>query len=516
MNRIKHSFNNSAWGIANKIVHIVFPFFLRAVIIHELGVAYVGLNGLFKSIFSMLSLTELGFGHAVVYSLYRPIVEGDTVAIRQIMAYLQKVYRWVGLIMMSVGLLIVPFLRFFVKNDTGVDVNYYLLYGMYLFHAVMSYWMFAYENSLFTAHQRSDINYTISFIISVSQYLLQIVVLIFTKNYYLYLAVYALLVIPQNLIVHGFARHRYPDLYPEGQPTRDQISMMTGKIKSLIGHRLGNTFMYSIDSIIISSLLGVSILARYDNYNYILTSIIGFLSVMRASMLASVGNKIVLDSKEDVYRLMNRLLFLWVGMLGFCTACFASLFQPFIAVWLGEEFLFSEGLMLCISLYFFVWQFRAIQMMFKDAAGLWEADRWKPYIGMVANVGLSILCVHLTQSPAGAMIPTMGIILFVYFPWEVRVLFKQFYQRSCRGYVLRVLWFSVAALVSAGGVYLLNRHLPVEGILGIICRAALCALMPVGYVILTCFGCEFRESVQIGRNILNKILGKLKKRSVAS
>ena len=156
MNRIGHSIKNSIWGLMFRVLHMFFPVITRAIIIHRMGVAYVGLNGLFTSILSVLNLSELGFGAAVVYMMYKPIIENDKSTIRALLSLLRKVYRIIGIVMLAIGVLLIPFLKFLVKNDTNTDVNIYILYGMYLFHTVMSYWMFSYKSSLFTAHQETD------------------------------------------------------------------------------------------------------------------------------------------------------------------------------------------------------------------------------------------------------------------------------------------------------------------------------------------------------------------------
>lgn len=507
MNRTKHSIQNSIWGISYRVLHIIFPVLQRGLIIREIGVAYVGLGGLFKSILNVLNLSELGFGAAIVYMMYKPIAENDLVTIRALLSLLRRIYRWVGLIMLCAGLAIVPFLRYLVKNDTGTDVNIYVLYGMYLFHTVMSYWLFSYKSTLFTAHQRADITYKIMFFCGVLQYGFQMIVLITLKNYYIYLLVFALLIIPQNLMYQRMSKKEYPNLYCEGQATKEQIKVITTKIKSLFGHSLGNTVIFSIDSVIISAFIGVTILAKYDNYNYIISSLVTLLTVFQTSILASVGNKMCIDSTASIYALFKRLSFLWIGLVGWCSTCLLSLYQPFITVWVGEEYLFSNALVVCIALYFFTWQFRQIGLVMKNAAGLWEADKWKPYIGMVLNLVLSILFVKFTGNIAGVLIPTMFVLVFVYYPWETHVLFKNVFHRSSGEYWLLNFRFIAAALIAGGATYLVCQFIPVQGIPCILVRGILCVIiMPVVYAGLNFKTKQMKESIGMLRHILSRYM----------
>ena len=510
MNRTQHSIQNSIWGCLDRVIHMVMPVLFRALIIRELSVAYVGFDGLFRSVLTVLNLTELGFGAAIIYMMYKPAAENDKKTFRQLLSLLRTVYRWVGLAVLALGILMIPFLRLLVKNDTGTDVNIYLLYSMYLFHTVMSYWLYSYKSSIFSAYQRSAVIFKILVGISIVQYSLQALSLLIFKNYYVYLAIFAVLIIPQNLLYHIVSKKEYPDLYCEGKATKEQISLLTGKIKALFGHKIGNSVLFSIDSIIISAFLGVSILAQYDNYNYILTAIVTFLGVLLTSMCASVGNKMALDSRESTYELFKRMAFLWVGVVGFCATCLMCLFQPFITIWVGAEFLFSETMVLWFAMYFFVWQFRLIGIVVKDAAGLWEVDKLKPYIGMTLNIVLSILCVKLTQSIVGVMAPTMLILLCIYFPWETYIIFTYYFKRSSKEYYLLMVRFLLTAIISGAVTYALCRLLPLQGILLLMCRGMICVLaMPAVYALLNGNTKQFHEAIGMLGGIKRKLMLKL-------
>ena len=56
ISRIKNTIRNSIWGFINQGIMLIFPFIIRTYIINTLGTKYIGLNGLFTSILSVLSL----------------------------------------------------------------------------------------------------------------------------------------------------------------------------------------------------------------------------------------------------------------------------------------------------------------------------------------------------------------------------------------------------------------------------------------------------------------------------
>lgn len=509
MNRSEHSIKNSAWGVLYCILHMIVPLFFRIVIIREVGPEFVGLGGLFKSILSVLNLSELGFGTAIIYLMYKPIAENDKIVIRNLLSLLRKIYLWIGAIILLVGIALLPFLDILVKNDTGAEINIHILFIMYLLHTVASYLLFAYRSALFTAYQRTDINYLIMVICTVVEYILELIVLVTTKNYYMYLLVFTLMIIPQNLAFYFVSKNKYPELYCEGMPSKEQIQIVKTKVISLLGHRIGATAVFSIDDIIISAFLGVSILTSFDNYNYVMTSVVSLLAVLLTSILASIGNKLALDSVEETFLLFKRLTFIWIGIVGWCSTCLLSLYQPFILLCFGEKYLFSEGIVICMATYFFVWQFRQMGLTMKDAAGLWEPDKVKPYIGMILNTILSIMFVKITDSVLGVMIPTVCILLFIYFPWETWVLFKYLFVGKTKNYLLFIFKCLASSVIAICITYLIIRIIPIKGINYFVLRTILCiTIMPVIYCGMNCKSPQMKETILMIKKIINKRITK--------
>ena len=68
--RSENSARNSLAAIAGQTISVIFGFITRYWFIKVLGEAYLGVNGVFCSVLSLLSLTELGLGSAMTYALY--------------------------------------------------------------------------------------------------------------------------------------------------------------------------------------------------------------------------------------------------------------------------------------------------------------------------------------------------------------------------------------------------------------------------------------------------------------
>ena len=184
--RTKNASRNIIFGIILKAYQILIPFLMRTAMIYFMGVQYLGLNSLFTSILQVLNLTELGVGIAMVYSMYKPIADDDTKTICALMRLYRLYYRIIGLVIAVIGGILTPFIPYLVKSDLPSGLNIYVLYLLNLAATILSYWLFAYKNALFQAHQRIDITNKITLVTNTFQYLVQLIIIVFIRDYYLY------------------------------------------------------------------------------------------------------------------------------------------------------------------------------------------------------------------------------------------------------------------------------------------------------------------------------------------
>lgn len=475
-NRAENSMRNMLWATAHKIVGLIIPFFMRTLLIHLLGMEYVGLSTVFGSVLQVLSLAELGFGAAIVYALYKPIADEDTEKICALMNTFKKIYRIIAGIVLAVGISLTPFIPKLITGSIPDEVNIYVLYYIYLGNTVASYAMFAYRRVLFLAHQRQDIDDKISTAIQFFCYLAQAIFLFATKNYYLYVIVLPVQNILANIAIAIMASRKYPDYKPYGKLKSEEIKEISKKVKSLCFHKFGNTISNSFDSIIVSTFLGLQIVAMYGNYYYVVSVVLSFLTIFYTSIMASLGNSIATESVEINYCIFEKLSFLNFWVRTFCTTCLLCLYQPFMRIWAGDDNLLGVSSVICFSLYFYIFSGRKIVLTFKDAAGLWEADQWKPIVGGVFNLFVNI-CLVNTIGVNGVVISTILSHILVEIPWETCVLYKQYFNKKPIEYFLQCviqLIISVCICVITFGVC---RFVISNSIFALLVRAGICCIV---------------------------------------
>ena len=209
--RTKNAIRNILFAILLRIYQIIIPFLIRTIFIYKLGIEYLGLNSLFASILGVLSLAELGFGTAMAYSLYRPIAEQNKSMICALMNFYKIAYRIIGSIILTFGLIMMLFFPKLIKSDVPSDINIYIVYLIQLLGSVSTYYLFAYKSTLFIAHQRNDLVSKVGIIVSTLQYIVQLFVLLYVNNFYIYSMAVPVSAIISNLIIAILADKYYPN-----------------------------------------------------------------------------------------------------------------------------------------------------------------------------------------------------------------------------------------------------------------------------------------------------------------
>ena len=322
LDRTQNAKRNIVFGFILRVYQLLVPFVIRTAMIHYIGVDYLGLSSLFSSVLQVLNMAELGVGSAMVFSMYKPIAEDDTEKICALMNLYKTYYRVIGLVITIIGLLLVPFLPILIKGEVPADINIYVLYILNLAATVFSYWGFAYRSSIISAHQRTDLISKINVVTSTVQYAVQIIVLVVFRNYYLYTLVYLGALILNNVTVGIIASKIYPQYKPNGNLDPKSTKAINKRIGDLFTAKLGSVIVNSVDTIVISAFLGLTALAIYQNYYFILTAILGFMSIIFSACTAGLGNSIVVETKDKNLPLLFR------GLPDFAAHAFYAYISP--------------------------------------------------------------------------------------------------------------------------------------------------------------------------------------------
>lgn len=445
--RTENSVKNSVAAVVSNVSVMALGFLIQTVFIKTLGEEYLGLNGLFNNIVSMLAIVELGIGPAIVSNLYKPLVENDKEQIKSLMGYYRKCYNIIGFLVLAAGAVIMPFLKLFVKTEI-VFQNFggmYLIFSLFILDAAFSYF-YAYKRSIIQADQRNRIVNITHLICYAFMIAIQIAVLLLTNNYILFLAVKITFRILENLILSFIVDKKYAFLKEKATEIRkeDKDNIFV-KVKGLIYHKVGSYIVLGTDNIIISAFLGVGTVGLYSNYYLIINSLYTLYCQIFSALTASVGNMIVTETKEANFKVFKKIFFLNFWIYGFSAAALYSMMAPFVTVWIGESFLLSNKVLIVLVVNFYMLGMRSSIGTFKDAAGIFYEDRFIPILESLINIVASLILVK-ALGLLGVFLGTFLSSLIVVFYSLPHFVFKRVFDKPKREYYK--LYFKYAAVTA--------------------------------------------------------------------
>ncbi len=453
IDRSKNAARNVLFGGILRVYSMLMPFLMRTVILYQLGVDFLGLDSLFTSILQVLNLAELGIGGVLVFSMYKPIAEDDLPTVCALMNLYRKVYRVIGLVVLTVGLAITPFVPALVNKGTPEGISLQTLYFMNLGTTVLSYWLFAYKNSLLYAYQRTDVGHKVHLVLDTLQYGLAILLIFVFHNYYMYLLTKLGFQIICNITISRVVTRMYPECKPQGDLGKEEKKAIVQRIKDLFTAQLGGVVMNSSDAIMISAFLGIRDLAMYQNYFFIISSLRSSLEIILSASTAGIGNSLITETKEKNYTDFRKLTFLFCWVSGMCCCMLLCLYQPFMTLWVGKDLLLSMPVVVSFVIYLYVYEINRVTNIYKDAAGIWHEDRFRPLAASIVNIALNALTIRWIGF-FGVIFSTVVATLFVQFPWLMHNLFKLLFPRDyCMSYIRKHLKYAIVTTAVCGITY---------------------------------------------------------------
>ena len=507
----KNTKRNIIVGVANKIILVILPFAVRSVIVNVLGSQYLGLNSLFTSILSVLALSEMGFGVAMVYHMYKPIAEDDQQTINALLKLYRNVYRVIGIAILVLGAVLIPFLKYLINGDYPEDVNLPVVYSIELVNTALTYFLFGYKQSLLIAYQRDDVKSMANLITQVGLQGAQIALLFLTRNYYFFVLCMPVFTIVNNLWIGFMTKKMYPDAKCEGKLDKSVI----GNIKRLVAgsfiQKACATTRNSLDSICVSVFLGLTQTAIYNNYFGILNAVRMVTYIAIDSLAGGIGNHVVIRSRDENYMELKRTDFLYMLISGWCSIALLCLFQPFMRIWMGEDMMLPISSVILFAVYFYTTKIGDIKSNYTTARGLWWKMKYRSIAETVVNLVLNIL-LGLFFGVNGIIIATAISLISCNFFWGASILFDDYFdKKKLKDYFLyHAKYFAVTAAFGAVTFAVCHFATVSNKYLDMLIKLAVCAVLPTGLYLLAYFRTTlFKESVKMLD--LGKIRSKLRK-----
>lgn len=454
--RTNNSIKNSITGALSNFINIFVNFFTQKLFIIILGIEYLGLNGLFTNVLSLLSIAELGIGEAIIFNMYKPIANNDKESIKSLMKFYSKAYRIITIIILIVGLLITPFIGFFV-GDTTLDINLKLVYLFFLFQTVASY-VLTYKRSILYASQKNYVINIIHIIYIVVLNVIQLLILYITKNYFLYLTIKIILLLAQNFVINIYVNKHYPYLNDKNVKKLDKETDrdIFRRIKAMFFHKIGGFIINGTDNILISKFFGVITVGLYSNYFLITNAVSTLFSQFISSATASIGNLLTEKNEQKNFEVFKRIRFLNFYLATFTGICILVIMQSFIKIWMGKEFLLPIFVLVVIVFNYYQKLMRKTYDSFMMAAGICVENRFIPLIESVLNIISSIVFLKIFGL-AGIFMGTIfsGLSLWAYsYP---KFMYKNILKRQYSDYAKETIGYILLFVIIAATTFFISN-----------------------------------------------------------
>lgn len=392
--RFKLSIYNAALAVISNLLSVVLSFISRTLFIKFLGATLLGVDGLFTNILSILSFTELGIGTAMNFYLYKPIAEDDKDKICALMRFYQIAYRVIGCVIITLGLLIFPFLDIFVKNDAHID-NLHIYYLIFLFNTSISYFA-SYRNAIVNGMQQGYVLTRINIVFNVCRVLLQIIGLVVTKNYFVYILTNLVTEVSRMIYTYWYIGKRYPSYCAKAQKTlpKEDVKSIWHDVRALIMHKIGEMSVHQTDNILISMFVNVATVGLISNYNMVIVTVTTIINLIINAAVPSLGNYMALENKDSSYGIFKAYRFIAYGLYGFSTLAFFFLLTPFITLWIGKDYIVDMRVIALILLNFYMTGHRVALLNMKIATGIFDKDKYISVLQGTINLVVSIYFAH--------------------------------------------------------------------------------------------------------------------------
>ena len=504
--RTENSIRNAAVSLGGQTASTLLTFLCRMVFTRTLDKAYLGASGLFGDILTLLSLSELGIGGAIIFFMYEPVARNDIKKQKQLMKLYQGLYKKIGIFVAVVGFGLAPFVQYLIGDIPDGFQNVQLIYVLYVLNLVLNYF-FSYKRAIIEANQLNYICSIYQYGFSCVQSLVQIIVLIVCHNFIIYLCVQVSITFLVNWGLARKADRMFPhirEVMKEELPREERIEIFRN-IKAMFMHRLGGAIVNGTDNILLTVFGGLTSTGIYSNYRMVINTLTQVIGQVLSSITSSIGNLGATEDKGKVFRVFQLLDFANFWIFSFSSICLGGLINPFIELCFGKEYLLNKQMVLILLVNFYLSGMRQVVLRFRDALGLFWYDRYKALVESFVNLVVSILLARIFGI-VGVFLGTMVSTLAVAFWIEPYILYKYGFEQPIKGYFIKYIINTIVFIINGLITIQITDFINGSGIKSFIVKIIVCLIIP-NIVMVICFW-KRKEFQYYKKMIIAKIANK--------
>lgn len=406
-----------------------------------LGSDTLGLYQLFNNIMVYVALVDGGLTSALLFSLYKPNTTGDKQKFNEILSGGFKTFSKIGMYVFGIATIVSFFIILLIKDSPFSYWYIVLTFMLFSISNVIEYFFVPYHVLLEVKEKKYIFN-LITQIGQIAISLVEIVLLLLNIQFVFILISHIIIKIIMRVYEVYICKKEFPDVN-----VREKNKDYSFKefLNSLIFHKINGLIGSNIDSLIISSMLGLNYVAIYSTYNYIITMLKNILGKLSSSMTALIGNSLE-KSKERMYDLyfeFNSLLF-YIAII-ICVPLILSI-DKFIDIFYENEIATSFSIALAFSLILFSFIIKMDTNLFVNAGGLYKETKHCAITDTIINLILSFTLVRIIGIP-GVLYATAFAVMVAEYVLKTLVVHKNIFFKSPKKYFIGNIKFFMIFIV---------------------------------------------------------------------
>ncbi len=477
--RLSNSIKNISFGLLAQVSQMILGFISRTIFIRYLAVEYLGVNGLFTNILSLLSLAELGIATAISFSIYKPLAEKDEKKLAGLIHFFSKIYTRIALIIAVLGLILVPFLDNIVDHSPkDIADNLTLIYLLFLFNTVSSYFM-QYKLILFQADQKNYIISKNNIYVFLFQNIAQIIVLVLFRNFILYLIVQSVFQLLGNFIISSKVGKHYPFLkkYKEEKVDENTKKEIYNNVKSTSLVKVGGLLVNSTDNLILNYFSGLVMVGLLSNYNLLIGLASGLIMQVFSSITGSIANINAIESQEKKIETFHIINFANFWIYGLTSIAVIFLINDFIALWIGTKFMLPFSVVILLVVNFYMYGMQNAVWLFKVTFGIFKQGQYLVLLTALINLVLSF-AFGFYYGLLGILIATAIARLVTNTWYDPYIVFTLGLKQNPVNYLKKYIKYLIVIAISLVVLFSINYYFPISGTVGLLWKMLLCITIP--------------------------------------
>lgn len=482
--RVHKSIINAKVNLFFYFLSLFLAFFSRKIFLDCLGAEFIGLTGTLGNILGYLNLAELGIGSCISFFLYKPLQANDTKTTNEIMSVLGFLYRCIGLVILSAGIIIsLLFPLIFINTNMGMGIVFLAFYS-FLGSSLIGYFI-NYRELLLAADQKNYVVTAYMQTASIMKTALQIILAYYYKNLYVWIAIEFIFSFIACIILNWKINKTYPWLQSDkhlGKKLLKKYPDILKNTRQVFIHKIKDFLLDKSDELFIFVFVSLKMVAYYGNYMMIIAKISMLFSSVLDSVMAGIGNLIAEGNKANIMKVFWELMTIRHFVAGFMCFCIYHFIEPFITIWLGAEYILGREILLLLCINRYIGASRGVVDMYNHAYGHY-ADVWAAWTELTINVSTTLIAGYyygIAGILLGKIISTAIIVIL----WKPFYLFNSGLHESYLSYWLGASRNFIVSIVSIASAHYLLPFIPINATEGYVSWILYCSAGIVIYLIV--------------------------------